>query len=201
MSTAPKSKIPKIFKVLIGFGAGFSCWLAGLHCLEADGPGNITLSWFKLWKHLVRVFLWTFGIIFLYHALRCYLKWMVTAPRFGVVLSLLLPAALLIGLWFYGRRFLFFIVPGFREFLCPQCYQRQTFRFLPVSFQYGFFVSYLCPHCTCLVNGWGEQIFYPQSISFKKLTPVCFKEAPFVFFAVVLGLGFNVIIWNFLTAW
>lgn len=197
MPSAPKAKTPKILKIIIGFGAGFWCWLAGLHCLEAGGD-NFPFSWRKFSRHLVHVFFWVFGTTFLYYALRCYLKWAVTAPRLGVVLSLLPPAALLAGLWFFGRRFLFFVLPGFHEFLCPQCYQRQNFRFLPVSFQYGFFVTYLCPHCACLVNGWGEQIFYPQPVPLQKLIPVLFKSCPCVLGTAVLGLGFNVILWNFL---
>ena len=198
VSPTQKAKTSKIPRILIGFCAGFLCWSTGLHCLELDGAGNLSLSGRKFWNHLTRVFFWVFGIAFLYHAFRCYWRWSMTAPRFEVIFSLLLPVALLVGLWFFGRRFLFFVLPGFHEFLCPQCYQRQTFRFLPVSFQFDFFVTYLCPHCTCLVNGWGEQIFYPQNIPFEKLTPEILKLCPCVLLAAVLGLGFNVILWNYL---
>jgi hypothetical protein len=79
------------------------------------------------------------------------------------------------------------ILPGLHYFLCPQCYQKQTFRFLPVSLKYGFFVTYLCRYCSCLVNAWGEQVFYPLNVNFKKTLPSAAKALGPVVLALLLG--------------
>jgi hypothetical protein len=82
-------------------------------------------------------------------------------------------------------------------FFCPQCYQKQTFKFLPVSFQYGFFVTYLCKYCACLVSGWGEQIFYPVNVPLKKIKPSLSKTIPAAVLAIVLGFAVFRFIWSF----
>ena len=47
-----KSKIIKFSQFLVGYSLGFFAWLAGLHCLEVDAQGKVTLSTKKLLKHL-----------------------------------------------------------------------------------------------------------------------------------------------------
>lgn len=172
----------------LAYGIGFLAWLTGLYCVEVGPQDSIHLSRHKTWKHLLKVFIWTFGMTFLCSLPGIYSGWPVGVPNHEKITVILTLLILLLCMRFFWPSLFSFLLPGFHIFLCPQCYQRQSFKFLPVSFRYGFWVTYLCLHCSCLVNGWGEQVFYPSPVHFKKLVPCFIKTIPSVFLAIVLGM-------------
>lgn len=170
---------------LFGYGFGFLSWFAGCHCFEEDSKGNTHLLWHKILRHLIKVFLTAAGIAFLFRLLG--------GLASGVKLECYLVGLTLLVFLLYVRvlapHLFTMILPGTHVFLCPQCYRRQVFKFLPVSFRYGFWVTYLCPNCFCLVNGWGEQIFYPARSTFKKLAASLAKSIPLVLAATALAIA------------
>jgi hypothetical protein len=177
-----------ISRLLLGYTIGFFAWLAGFHCVEMDSNGKAHLSPKKFLGHILKVFLWVLGITLLYEAFGMGLGRLGLAPGLGAVGVLLVWLVLFIGLKFFRHGAYLWVLPGFHRFSCPQCYQSQSFRFQPVSFQFGLWVTYLCPSCACLVNGWGEQIVYPIKVPFGKLTPCLFKSVPGVVVAIGLGI-------------
>jgi hypothetical protein len=189
-----------ISRLLLGFAIGFFSWLAGLHCIEMDSNGNAHLSPKKFLGHALKVFLWVLGITLLYEILGMGLGRLRLAPALGGVGVLLVWFVLFIGLKFFRKGAYLWVLPGFHRFSCPSCYQSQSFRFQPVSIQLGFWVTYLCPNCACLVNGWGEQVVYPIKVPFGKLTPCLFKSVPGVLIALALGIGLGAIPFYFLLA-
>lgn len=172
---------------MLGYTIGFFAWLAGFHCMEVDSNGNGRLSTPKFAKHFLKVFLWALGIGLLAQASGAYLERSGRAPVLGLAAVLLVWAVLFLVLRFVKKGVFLWVLPGFHRFSCPQCYQTQTFRFQPVSFQLGLWVTYLCPNCACLVNGGGEQIVYPIKVSLNQLTPGLLKSIPGVVAAIVLG--------------
>ncbi len=197
-ATEKKGKKGKSLKFLFGYLAGFSCWLVGLPCFEEDSQGRVFLSWPKLLKHLRKVFLWALELTLLYHLFGMYFNWLLGATSPEKVTAILVKSVAFLYVKVFWPRVLPEILPGLHVFLCPQCYQRQTFKFLPVSFRYGFFVTYLCRYCSCLVDGWGKQIFYPSSVSFKDLVPNLVKTLVPVLVVLALGMaGFEVFWRNF----
>lgn len=172
----------------MGYTIGFFAWLAGFHCIEVDSNGNAHLSTPKFAKHFVRVFLWVLGIGLLAQVSGAYIERSGRPAALGLAVVLVVWAVLFLVLKFVKKGAFLWVLPGFHKFSCPQCYQSQAFRFLPVSFQFGFWVTYLCPNCACLVNGGGEQIVYPIKVSLGKLTPGLVKSVPGVLVAVVLGI-------------
>ena len=173
----------------MGFAIGFLAWFAGFHCMEMDPNGNAHLSSKKILGHALKVFLWALGITLLYEILGKGLGRLGLAPGLGILGLLLVWVVLFIGLKFIKRGAYLWVLPGFHRFSCPQCYQRQSFRFQPVSFNFGFWVTYLCPNCFCLVNGWGEQVSYPLKSTLKKLAPGLGKSIPLVLAALALGIA------------
>ncbi len=187
MSPEQNKKSIGISQLLLGYTIGFFSWLAGFHCMEVDSNGNVRLSTQKFTKHFLTVFLWALGIGLLAQVSGAYLERSGRAPALGLAVVLLVWAVLFLVLRFVKNGVFLWVLPGFRKFSCPQCYQTQTFRFQPVSFQLGLWVTYLCPNCACLVNGGGEQIVYPIKVSLNKLTPGLLKSIPGVIVAIVLG--------------
>lgn len=170
-----KNKAANLLKFLVGYSLGFVAWVTGLHCLEEDGKGGLTLSGRKLSRHLFKLFLWTVEVILLYHVLSWYRGWILQATTFEIEMAFLVKSVVFLYVKVFWPRVFPEILPGLHVFFCPQCFQRQTFRFLPVSFRYGFFVTYLCRYCSCLVDGWGKQIFYPLSVPVHRATPAVMK--------------------------
>ena len=176
-----KNKTPKALRYLIGYGLGFSCWLIGAHCLQAAAEGAFVISWKRLVRHLVTVGLAVLGLGLALEWLFFYRFWILP-----VSVGLVLVVVLMFFLYkkAFWQKPIATILPGFKVFLCPQCYQKQAFFFTQASFQYGFFVTYLCRYCSCLVNAQGEQILYPQAISSGKISPLLSQLA--IFTAMVL---------------
>ncbi len=192
-----KKKTPQLIQFLMGYSLGVICWLAGLHCLEVDPQGKVSISVKRLRKHLFKVFMWTLEIGLLLNLMSLYRNWLNGAAVFEIEMAFVVKSVIFLYIKVFWPRVFPEILPGMHVFFCPQCYQKQTFKFLPVSFQYGFFVTYLCKYCSCLVNGWGEQIFYPATVSFGKLKPSLFKTIPAAMFAMVLGFSAFKFVWSF----
>ena len=177
-----------IFRLLLGFGIGSLSWLAGFHCIEIDSKGECNLSLPKFSRHFLKVMMWTCGIYLLSEWGGVFMARLGGKPAIGWITPLLIWVVLFLILRFVKKGTYLWVLPGFHRFSCPQCYQSQSFRFQPVSFQFGFWVTYLCPNCACLVNGGGEQIVYPIKISLSKLTPGLLISVPGALVAIGLGV-------------
>lgn len=188
MSAEQNKKSAGISRLLMGFGIGFLAWFAGFHCMEMDPNGNAHLSTKKILGHALKVFSWALGITVLSEILGRGLGRLGLAPGLGILGVLLLWGVLFTGLKFFKRGAYLWLLPGFHRFSCPQCYTRQSFRFQPVSFKFGFWVTYLCPNCFCLVNGGGEQVSYPLQTTLKKLWPGLVKSIPLVLAVTALAI-------------
>jgi hypothetical protein len=191
-----KNKTPKLIQFLIGYSLGFFSWLVGFHCLVVDPQGRISLSVKKMRLHLFKVFMWTLELGLLFNLMALYRAWLLGATTLEIEMAFVVKSVIFLYIKVFWPRVFPEILPGMHVFFCPQCYQKQTFRFTPVSFQFGFFVTYLCKYCSCLVNGWGEQIFYPGNVSFKKITPSLVKTIPAVALAMGLGILTFQVIWG-----
>ncbi len=191
-----KNKIPKFLKFFMGYSLGFFSWYAGLHCLEVDAQGHVAISSQKWARHLLKVFLWTLEIGLVFNLLMLYRAWILSATVGQIEMAIFLKSIIFLYIKVFWPRFFPEILPGMHVFFCPQCYQRQTFRFQPVSFQFGFWVTYLCRYCSCLVNGWGEQIFYPVTVSRREISPLLIKLLPCVLLASTAGWWACRTLWN-----
>jgi hypothetical protein len=140
--------------------------------------------------------LWTLEIGLLLNLMGLYRGWILGASTYEIELAFLVKSIIFLYIKVFWPRVFPEILPGMHVFFCPQCYQKQTFKFLPVSFQFGFFVTYLCNYCSCLVNGWGEQIFYPVTLSAGKIKANLMKTIPAVLIAMVLGVGAFQWVWS-----
>ncbi len=193
-----KRKKGQKLKFLAGYLAGFFCWLAGLHCFEADSQGGVHLSRPKLLKHLIKVFLWALELTLLCHLFGMYFNWLLRASSPEKATAILVKSVAFLYVKVFWPRVFPEILPGLHVFFCPQCYQRQTFKFLPVSFRYGAFVTYLCRYCSCLVDGWGKQVFYPSPVTFQQQAPHLFKTLVPVLAVLAIGVaGFELFWGNF----
>ncbi len=188
--------MPKLFQFLMGYALGFACWFSGLHCLQADSQGKVSISTRKLGRHLFKVFMWTLEICLVYNLLVIYRAWILSATVPEIATAFIVKSVVFLYIKVFWPQVFPEILPGMHVFFCPQCFQKQTFRFLPVSFQFGFFVTYLCRYCFCLVNGWGEQIFYPVNIPFKKVIPNLVQMIPIALLGVGAGYGVFKILWD-----
>ena len=182
-----KRKAWKLIGFLLGYCVGFLAWLGGLHCLKTDSGGVLGVSTRRLMKHLFKLFLWTVEIALVYQLLGLYRNWIIQAQPSEIMLAFLVKSIIFLYIRVFWPRIFPEILPGLHLFDCPQCYQRQTFKFFPVSFKFGFWVTYLCGYCDCLVNGWGEQVFYPNPTPFSKIYPVLLRCAGPIIFTLFIG--------------
>ncbi len=192
-----KTKTPKLIKLLMGYSLGFICWLAGLHCLAVSQEGEVSILIKRLRKHLFKILLWTVELGLLFNLLSIYRNWIMSATLPEIEMAFVVKSVIFLYVKVFWPEVFSKILPGMHVFFCPQCYQKQTFKFLPVSFQYGFFVTYICRYCSCLVNGWGEQIFYPVNVPFNKIRPYLSKTIPAAVLAIALGFAAFQAIWGF----
>lgn len=183
-----KNKAFKFLKLLGNYGLGFLSWVGGFHCFEMDSQGLLRVSNRKLKKHLLKLFFWSFEIVLIYHWLGLYRNWILRAQPTDVMMAFLLKSVVFLYIKVFWPRVFPEILPGLHVFQCPQCFQKQTFKFLPVSLNYGFFVTYLCGYCSCLVNGWGEQVFYPLNLSVSKIFPSFIRIIGPIIFTLFIGL-------------
>lgn len=183
-----KNKLPKRIGLLLAYGLGFFCWIAGFHCFEIDSQGQWRVSRRKLFRHLFKLFLWTLEIALVYQLLGMYRHWILQAQPAEIIMAILLKSVVFLYIKVFWPWIFPEILPGLHVFLCPQCHQKQTFRFLPISFYYGFFVTYICGYCSCLVNGWGEQVFYPLSPAVSKIFPSFIRMIGPIIFTLFIGV-------------
>lgn len=195
-TTKKKIKGPTLLQRWTGFLLGFLAWVAGLHCLEADPQGHIRVSGRKLSKHLLKMFLWVLWISLVYQLLVAYCSWLFQATVAEKTTAFLVKSVIFLYIKVFWPRVFPEILPGFHVFFCPQCYQKQTFRFQPVSFRLGFFVTYLCRYCFCLVDAWGSQVFYPLQVPFKSVIPSMMKMAPAILAVLTAGVGVFKYLWD-----
>ena len=193
-----KNHPPKLIRFVMGYSVGFIAWLVGFHCLIVDSEGGVVISVQKLRKHLFKVFMWTLELGLLFNVMAIYRAWLLNATTQEIELAFIVKSVIFLYIKVFWPRVFPEILPGMHVFFCPQCYQKQTFRFMPVSFRLGFSVTYLCRYCSCLVNGWGEQIFYPVDVPIRKTTPSLMKTIPAVAVAMTLGVMVFSAVWGFL---
>lgn len=189
-----RKKGPSFFQRLTGYLLGLLCWTAGLHCLEKDGQGRLRIVPRRFVKHLFKLFMWALEIALVYHLMVMYCAWLYNATPGEKATAFLVKSVIFLYVKVFWPQVFPEILPGYHYFFCPQCYQKHAFRFQPVSFQFGFFVTYLCRHCFCLVNGWGEQIFYPLGVPFGATIPYLTKMLP----AVLAVLASGALVFKFL---
>jgi hypothetical protein len=194
-ATKKRTKGHGLARLCMAHFLGFLAWTAGLHCLETDLQGLPRISGRKLGKHLLKLFLWVLWISLVCRLLVSYCSWLMNATTEEKTTAFLVKSVIFLYVRVFWPRVFPEILPGFHVFFCPQCYQKQTFRFQPISLQLGFFVTYLCKHCFCLVDAWGCQVFYPLKVSWRLVAPKLFKMAPFVLSILTAG------IWVFKTLW
>jgi hypothetical protein len=197
---SPKKKKHRLKFIdnLMAYGLGFGSWLAGLHCLEADASGRIRISRVRFLRYLLKLFLWVLEISLVYQLLSGYCVWLLNATPSEKISAVIAKSVVFLYIKVFWPRVFPELLPGFHVFFCPQCYQKQTFLFRPVSFKFGFFVTYLCRHCFCLVNAWGEQIFYPLDVSFKKTIPSMMKMMPAILAVLAAGVVIFKYLWDVL---
>ena len=189
-SSKEKSFLPKSLQFLIGYCLGFLAWLAGFHCLEGDSGSELRVSTRKLVKHFLKVLLGSVEFILLFWLFNWYRGWLAQATVSEITMAFLVKSTVFLYFRIFWPGVFPLILPGVHPFFCPQCYRKQTFRFLPVSLRLGYFVSYLCRYCSCLVDGWGNQIFYPLRVTVGNILPAIPKTI------VPSGLALAVGIWG-----
>lgn len=186
--TKPRSGRPGPLRFLAGYGAGFAYWWAGSHCFQKDPEGSWRLSSGKLGRHLLKVFLWSLELTLLFHLAHWYVLWLMDADNTQKLTAFLTKSVIFLYIKVFWPQVFPEILPGLHVFRCPQCYERRTFRFLPVSPQFGNFVTYLCTYCSCLVDAWGEQIFAPSGFKFGRAGAGLARTLPLVLGASLAGV-------------
>lgn len=195
---AKKSFAFKTFQFLLGYSLGTLSWALGFHCLEAGDRGEVRINGRQWARHALKLFAWIAVLALLARAWPVYRDWLLNASILAVTLAFLVKGMIFLYIRVFAPSKLVDLLPGTRHFFCPQCLQKQTFRFTPVSFRFGFFVTYLCCYCFCLVDGWGRQIFFPSAVSFGRVSVFLVKLLPVSLFCVVAGVGAGDWIWNLL---
>lgn len=182
-------KGPSFLALAAAFGVGSLCGIFGLHLIQEAAGGEVGIRRDRFLRHLVRLF-GAGVLIALSIGSADMLDRVLRASGYStLLLFLFLPFAYLVlqVLWpgFLGKS-----LGTHRSFLCPQCYQRQDFRFQPVSFQFASWVTYLCPYCSCLANAWGEQVLYPSALTVTKVLKDAWRPVLPSLAALVLGVFF-----------
>jgi hypothetical protein len=141
---------------------GFIHWVAGAHCWAEDLTGRLLPIFPKIFRHFFKVFLWSLEVCLLINLFGAYRGWLMKAVPSEIAMAFLLKSVIFLYIKVFWPQVFPEILPGMHVFFCPQCYKKQRFRFMPVSLRFGHYVTYLCHHCSCLVDGWGNQVFYPS---------------------------------------
>ncbi|HET9869627.1 MAG TPA: hypothetical protein VFR02_03895, partial [bacterium] len=173
-----RSLLLKTARLLAGYGLGTLCWVLGFHCLEPVEGGGLRLDGRRWLRHGLKLGAWVTALGLLGRAWPAYGNWIMNVPILTVTLAFLVKGLIFLYVRVFWPSKLVELVPGVRHFLCPQCLRRETFRFTPVSFRFGFFVTYLCRYCFCLVDGWGRQIFFPAPFSPAAVRPFWARLVP-----------------------
>ncbi|HVM31882.1 MAG TPA: hypothetical protein VMU88_02015 [bacterium] len=185
----------KNFQRVLGYVLGTLSWTAGFHCLEGGEGDHLRLGAGAWSRHLIKLFTWITALGLLARAWPAYRDWLLGAAWLSITLAFLVKGLIFLYLRVFAPSKLVDLVPGTRHFLCPQCLQKQVFRFTPVSFRFGFFVTYLCRYCFCLVDGRGRQIFFPSTVSFRRASIFLPRLMPASFVAILAGGWASAWIW------
>lgn len=187
----PISPSHKKYLFLVNFLFGFLHWLAGSYCWLEDSEGNWNLVYSRWFRHLFKVFLWSLEIVLFIFIFAAYRDWLLKATPTEISTAFLVKSVIFLYIKVFWPRVFPEILPGMHVFFCPQCYQRQTFKFTPISIKYGNYVTYLCVYCSCLVDGWGNQIYYPAHRNFvdgwKKFAGTMLVSGLMVFGGIFFG--------------
>jgi hypothetical protein len=195
---AKKSFLFKTFQILLGYTLGTLSWAFGLYCLDQKADGTVKINGRHWVRHGLKLLAWVSVLGLLARAWPTYRDWLLSASALEVTLAFLVKGVLFLYVRVFWPSKLVDLLPGMRHFLCPQCLQKQTFRFTPVSFRFGFFVTYLCRHCFCLVDGWGRQIFFPSPVSFRQASKFLARLVPATLVFTAAGWLVSGWIWNLL---
>ena len=195
---AKKSFLFKTFQILLGYSLGSLSWAFGLYCLETSERGALKINIRHWIRHSLKLLAWIALLGLLARAWPVYRDWLLNASILEVTLAFLVKGVLFLYIRVFWPAKLVDLLPGIRHFFCPQCLQKQTFRFTPVSFRFGFFVTYLCRYCFCLVDGWGNQIFYPSPVTFQQASKFLAGLVPSGLVFIAAGWLVSGWIWNLL---
>jgi hypothetical protein len=167
------------------YALGFLHWVAGAHCWAEDSTGTLLPEYSKAFRHFFKVFLWALEVCLLVNLFGAYRGWLLKAVPSEIAMAFLLKSVIFLYIRVFWPQVFPEILPGMHVFYCPQCYKRQRFRFMPVSLRLGHYVTYLCHYCSCLVDGWGNQVFYP-SIQIRGKAWTCFGRTLVVSAGMIL---------------
>ena len=194
-----KASIPPPLKPILfvlNYSIGFFYWLAGAHCWNERSAGKLSLVYAKALRHFFKVFLWALELCLLWNLMGVYREWLLKAAPSDIAMAFLVKSVIFLYVKVFWPRVFPEILPGMHVFFCPQCYKRQSFRFMPVSFRFGHYVTYLCRHCSCLVDGWGSQLFYPVDRT-KDHVWIGFVQTLVVSAGMIaLGIVFGMWVWG-----
>lgn len=190
-------KIKKRLGFFILYILGFFAWVIGLYCLEPNS-NSWSLSRGRAFRHFLKLFGWTVTALFFFRLMGLYRAWIFQAQPGEIATAFLIKSVVFLYVKVFWPRIFPRVLPGLHLFFCPQCFQRQTFRFMPVSTRFGFFVTYLCGYCSCLVDSWGNQLFFPSGFSLRKIYPVLAGLLSFSMIVILCGFWFFDILWSFL---
>jgi hypothetical protein len=195
---AKKSVLLKTFQMAVGYSLGTLSWVFGFYCLELETDGALKMNLRHWIRHGLKLMAWVAALGLLAKTWPVYRDWLLSASAFDITLAFLVKGVLFLYIRVFWPAKLVDLLPGMRHFLCPQCLQKQAFRFTPVSFRFGFFVTYLCRYCFCLVDGWGRQIFFPSPVSFKRASGFLVRLIPAALGFAGAGWLISRWIWNLL---
>ena len=196
MGSSGRKRKPKWPLFLAGYGLGFMAWVMGLHCLRL-----VSGSWIparrKTSRHFLKLFWWTFGAAIFFRLMGLYRVWIFQASSEEILTAFLVKSVIFLYVKVFWASLFPKVLPGLHAFFCPQCYRKETFRFMPVSLKYGFFVTYLCRHCSGLVDAWGNQVFYPLEVTVKSISKTIPELLLFTFISIGTALWMSKVLWSF----
>jgi hypothetical protein len=156
-----------------------------------DSKGNWKVIYSRCCRHFFKVFLWTLEIDLLIFIFCAYRDWLLKATPAEISMAFLVKSVIFLYVKVFWPRVFPEILPGLHVFFCPQCYQRRTFKFVPLSVKFGNYVTYLCVYCSCLVDGWGNQVNYPTDMDlvygWKKFAGTSALSVLMIFMGILLG--------------
>jgi hypothetical protein len=185
-------KGPGPWALVTAFLLGSIHGILGLHLIQEGLSGGPGIRRDRFFRHLIRLFLVGSLIVLAARSCEAILAWVPLASGHSILLSFLALPSLYLSLEVLWPGSIGRVLGTRRSFLCPQCYQRQEFRFQPVSFQFGSWVTYLCPYCSCLADAWGEQILYPSPLTVLKILKSSWRTVIPSLMALALGASFMV---------
>ena len=181
-------KGPGPLTLAMAFFLGSVNGILGLHLIQEGPGGGLGIHRGRFLRHLAVLFLAGLMIGSVLQTLGWIHAWVREASGHSLLVSFLFLPSLYVLLEVLWPGFLGKVLGTRRTTLCPQCYQIQVVRFQPVSFQFGTWVTYLCPYCSCLTDAWGEQVLYPSSLKLAKVLTKAWRTVLPSLMALALGV-------------